>query len=329
MKALITGGGGFIGGLLIERLLAGKHQVRVLVRTGSRSIDLSRLPIELSIGDIRDGEILKQACDGIDVVFHTAARAIHWGPKEAFQATNVTGTRRVVEAMAAAGAGRLVHFSSFVVYGNRCGEIREDAPCMKSGDLYSDSKIDGESVAREIAARHGIALTILRPGVVYGPKDPKWIPMVSRNVLSGRMRVIGSGEAIAPVIYGKDVVEFAVQCSVHPNAVGETFNIVGTEAVSWRQFLEALAANLDVPFPRIGIPFHIIYPIAACLEVLWTLAGSSSAPPATRFGLRLLASDRRYDMGKARRTLGFEPKVSHVEGLKATVDWMRKAQVLT
>jgi nucleoside-diphosphate-sugar epimerase len=329
MKALVTGGGGFIGGLLIERLLAEKHQVRALVRTGSRSIDLSRLPIELSFGDICDGEVLKQACDGVDVVFHTAARAIHWGPKEAFQSTNVTGTSRVLEAMSASAVGRLVHFSSFVVYGNRCGEIGEDSPCMKSGDFYSDSKIDGESVAREMAARHGIALTILRPGVVYGPSDPKWIPMVSKNVLSGRMRVIGSGETIAPVIYGKDVAEFAVQCSVHPNAVGETFNLVGTEAVSWRQFLEALAANLDVPFPRVGIPFHIIYPIAACLEVLWTLTGATTAPPATRFGLRLLASDRRFNMRKARRILGFEPKVSHMEGLKATVDWMRGAQVLT
>ena len=137
------------------------------------------------------------------------------------------------------------------------------------------------------------------------------------------MRVIGSGEHIAPIVYGDDVAECAIECSCHPRAVGEVFNIVSDDNVTWRQFLEMLAFHLGTRLPRFGIPYGFIYPAAAVMEFAWRLAHARYPPPATRFGLRLFASDWRSDSQKARKVIGFSPKISYIEGSKATMEWIR------
>jgi nucleoside-diphosphate-sugar epimerase len=324
MKACVTGGTGFMGTLLADRLSHCGDPVRCIVRSERRGEMLAkRSSVEVRIGNLADPQSLSDAFTGCDIVFHTAAFATHWGTRQQYHEINVDGTCNVLHAMAATGVKRLVHFSSFAVYGRQEGLRSEETPMMKSGDFYSDSKVDAEIALRDLAQRFGIQVTVLRPGVIYGPGDPKWIPTVSRNILNGRMRVIGTGRHIAPLVYGEDVVDFAILCASDPRAAGETFNVVSEEEVTWRQFLTTLASNLRRPLPRTGIPYGLMYPAALVMEAVWTLARTTQPPPATRFGLRLLASDWRSDSSKARRMMGFRTRVDHVDGLKATVQWMQ------
>lgn len=323
MKALVTGATGFLGRAVAERLLTGGYQVRGLVRPTSQVEPLKRLGVELCIGDLLDRASLTRATQGVDVVFHTAARANHWGPWQTFYDANVLGVRHLVEAMRDAGVSRLVHFSSFTVYGRQTGRVHEDMPRQKIGDPYVDSKVEGEELVLALARQHRLHVTVLRPTSAYGPHDPKWIPTVAENIRRGWMRILGSGRSVAPIIYRTDMAEAAVLAAERPAASGEILNISSGEPVTWSEFFTTLAQCLGTTLPRAHLPFALIYPTAAVLEVLWKLAGASNPPPALRFGVRLLTDDWRVDISKAQRLLGWRPTIQYPEGLRRTVEWLR------
>jgi 2-alkyl-3-oxoalkanoate reductase len=328
MKALVTGAPGFVGRTLVEKLLAGQHHVRGLVRTASRVEPLRRLGAELYYGDLRDMESLDRAVKGVDVVFHAAARVGVWGRPEGYYEANVIGTRNLLEAMRRAGVARLIHFSSVSVYGSRTGLINETEPAERIGDPYGDTKIEAEALIRENTRRHGLAATVLRPSLIYGPYDYNYIPRTSRNILRGRMRIVGSGRNIAPLIYGEDLVDLAVRAAESVGAIGQTFNAAGIEPITWREFLSTLADLLGTQLPTLPIPYSLLYGAATLMEACWKVAGAMEPPPATRFGTRLLGSDWRYDMTKAHSLLDFRPRIGYREGLRRAVAWMREERLL-
>ncbi len=324
MRVLITGASGFLGRTLAEKLAARNYTVRGLVRKTSRVQALQQLGIELCYGDLVDRDSLIAACRGADVVFHTAAEAGHWGPRRAFTTVNVQGTHNLMEAVAAARVSRLIHFSSATVYGWQLGRLTEQTPRQSMGDWYADSKIAAEELVLAAAERFGFALTVLRPGEVYGPYDQKWLPMLAENVRKGRMRVIGPGKTLVPAVYGEDVAELAIRAAESRAAVGEILNVGSGEKVTWEQFLSTLAAYLGTTLPRGRLPVALLYPAAAVLETLWKLARAKNPPPIIRFSLLLYAADRWLDSTKATQLLGYRPKVFHQEGLKRTLEWLRQ-----
>ena len=328
MRALVTGASGFVGRTLVERLLANRHHVRGLVRATSRVEPLRHLGVELCCGELGDPESLARAVRGVDVVFHTAARGGVWGRPEEYRAANVIGTPNLLEAMRGAGDPRLIHFSSISVYGRSTGLIGETRPTQRIGDPHGDTKIDAEEMVREGALAHGLAATVLRPSLIYGPYDYKYIPRTSRNILKGRMRVVGSGRNLAPLIYGEDLADLALRAAESEAAVGQTFNASGGEPVTWQEFLSTLAGLLGTELPTPRIPYPLLYGAAALMEACWKVAGAKEPPPATRFGTRLLGSDWRYDMTKAEALLGFRPRVGYREGLGRTLAWLREERLL-
>jgi nucleoside-diphosphate-sugar epimerase len=261
-------------------------------------------------------------------VFHTAALATHWSPRTAYWSSNVEGIGNLLDAMRRAGVPRLIHFSTYLVYGRRTGVRTEGDPCQETGDPYVDSKIAAEEMIRREAAGSGIAWTILRPANIYGPHDRNWMPVVARNITRRRMRLFGGAACPAAVVYGDDVAAFAVQCSRHPDSRGESFNVASPEDVTWMQFFQTLASHLDSAFPSLRIPCRVIYPAAAALERLWRVAGAVNPPPVTRFGVELLTSDWRCCVRKARERIGFTAGTAHQRGLEATVRWLRKEGLL-
>jgi 2-alkyl-3-oxoalkanoate reductase len=328
MRALVTGASGFVGRVLVERLLAGSHEVRGFARPSSRVEHLRRFGVELCFGDLRDPESLYRAARGVDIVFHTAARVGVWGRPEEYFEANVLGTRHVLNAMRLAGVPRMIHFSSVSVYGMNTGLISETRPVQRTEDPHGDTKIDAEELVRERARVDGLAATVLRPALVYGPYDYKYVPQTARNILRGRMRVVGSGGNLAPLIYGEDLADCALRAAESAAAVGETFNVASGERVTWKEFLSTLAELLGTRLPRIHVPYRLLYAAASVLEVIWKRIGLKQAPPATRFGTRMLGSDWRYDVTKAKTLLGFQPKVFHREGLAKTLTWMREEHLL-
>jgi nucleoside-diphosphate-sugar epimerase len=322
MNALVTGASGFIGRVLVEKLLARHGRVRALVRPGSRDAPLRRRGVDLYYGSLEDRESLARSARGVDVVFHAAARVAVWGTRRQFHEANVLGTRHVIEALLASRARRLVHFSSASVYGRQTGVLSEDTPRQRTGDRYSDSKVEAEEVVLEAAEKHCFPLTVLRPALVYGPYDYKYVPTVAANLLKGRMRVVGSGANLAPVVYGEDVADVALCAAATDAAVGRIFNVAGGEPVTWKEFLATLADYLGTRLPRTHLPAPVLYHAAGLLEAVWRLARAEKPPPATRAGVRLLSADCHYDCSHAAAVLGFRPRIHSKEGLRRTVDWM-------
>jgi nucleoside-diphosphate-sugar epimerase len=328
MNALVTGANGFLGRILVDQLLAQGNHVRALVRDPRRARVLPAAA-EVCPGDMHHPDSLVRACDGMDIVFHTAALATHWSPREAYWRTNVDGVRNLLDAMTMAGAGRLIHFSTYLVYGRCTGVRTESLPCDPTGDGYIDSKIAGEQLIRDDAAGRGVVWTILRPANIYGPYDRNWMPMAARNISRRRMRLFGPAGCPAAVVYGEDVAAFALECSLHPAARQEVFNIASSEQVTWSQFFHTFADRLGTTFPDWQIPYRVIHPLAGAFERVWRIAGAANPPPVTRFGVDLLSSDWRCCVCKARTRIGFTAATTHERGLEATVRWLRTEGLLT
>jgi nucleoside-diphosphate-sugar epimerase len=138
------------------------------------------------------------------------------------------------------------------------------------------------------------------------------------------MRIVGSGTAVAPVVYVEDLADFTIHVAESKAAVGQIFNICSGERVTWKQFFTTLAEYLKKPLPRTHVPARLLYPAAAILEAVWKLVRAGDPPPATRFGVNLYTSEASYDISKAQKVLGFRPQVFHREGLRRTVDWIKQ-----
>jgi nucleoside-diphosphate-sugar epimerase len=323
MNVLVTGANGFVGTLLVNKLIARGDSVRGLVRDPRRIGWASSAPTEVCVGNLRDREAMLRACSGVDVVFHTAALTNHWLPRSEYFLTNVEGTGNLLAAMESAGVPRLIHFSTYMVYGRQVGVKAEDDPCPTTGDGYVDSKIGTEELIRREAEPRGIAWTILRPANIYGPHDRTWIPAVARNINKRRMRLFGSETYPAVLVYGDDVATFAVECSRRAETHGEIFNVASREEVTWSQFFETLAGYLGTAFPSFRIPYRLVHPLAGVVESGWRVARLKRPPPITRFGVDLLTSNIRCCVRKAHDRMGFIADTPYERGLDATVQWMR------
>jgi nucleoside-diphosphate-sugar epimerase len=329
MNVLVTGANGFLGTVLVNQLTACGDRVRALVRDPHRNGFALSTAAEISIGDLRDRDSLVRACSGVDMVFHTAALATHWSPRAEYLLHNVTGTSNLLAAMGSAGVPRIIHFSTYLVYGTRSGTRTEDDPCQTTGDGYIDSKIATEELIKREAGQRGISWTILRPANIYGPHDRNWMPMVACNLRRRRMRLFGRATYPAALVYVDDVAAFALECSRRIEACGEIFNVASPEQITWLRFFQTFAGYLDTSFPSLRIPYNFIHPLAGALEAGWRFAGITHPPPVTRFGVELLTSDLTCCTRKARERLGFTAGTAHERGLESTVRWMREAGLVS
>jgi len=143
------------------------------------------------------------------------------------------------------------------------------------------------------------------------------------------MRIVGCGRHLAPLVYGEDAADLALRAADSEMAQGQVFNVSCGEPVTWKAFLTTLSDDLGTRLPRLALPVSILYPAAASLEALWSLAGADHPPPATRAGVRLMATECRYDCARAADVLGFRARVFHREGLQKTLSWMRSEGLLT
>ena len=196
MRVSVTGGTGFIGGALVRRLLADGAQVRVLARPSQRADELEAMGAEVVRGNLEDREAIERAVEGAEVVYHAAAMVEGPGSPEEFTAANVAGTQNVFEACMRDGVPHVVYLSSIAVYGlaERSEQITESTPFdpePQRRDAYAQSKIEADKYAVAVGRKTKLAVTILRPGVVYGPGRRLPVALlgfrfVNTNVVFGR-----------------------------------------------------------------------------------------------------------------------------------------------
>jgi len=319
---LVTGATGFTGGHL-ARMLAGRgRQVRALVRDRRRASDLAAAGIELVEGDLRDRSALARAVDGIEHVYHIAAMYRQAGlPADVYRAVNALAVRDVVEASAAAGVRRVVHCSTVGVHGDvEHPPGNEDAP-LRPGDVYQETKLEGERLAREAGDRLGIEVTIARPTGIYGPGDRRLLKMF-RGVVRGRFPVLGSGDIYYHLTYIDDLVEGFRLCAEQPGGAGRTYILAGGEVTTLNELLALVASVAGVTPPRWHLPVWPFWIAGAACEAL--CAPLRIEPPLYRRRVDFYTKSRAFDISRARAELGYNPQVGLRDGIARTLDWYRQ-----
>jgi nucleoside-diphosphate-sugar epimerase len=321
--ALVTGASGFLGGNLVAALCARGVRVRALVRPTSDLRRLSGLGVEIVRGDVCDLVSLREAARGQQVVFHAAAKVPDWGPRREFFRVNLDGTRNLVAACQDAGVERLVHVSSLTVLGlpRRGAAVDEQSPYDPAPhDAYTASKIGAEKVVREANGQRDLSTVVVRPGAIWGPGDPSITPRIAALLRRGRAVYIGRASNHLALSHVDNLILGLRLAAETPAAAGQVYHLTDGETVTAREVIDGLAALLGTARPRWSVPFFLIYAAAAAMEGVARLLRRRSPPSFTRYGVRLMASDCRYDNRKVERELGFRPTVSFQQGLAALAE---------
>jgi nucleoside-diphosphate-sugar epimerase len=326
MKALVTGANGFTGSHLTSYLLRKGYGVRVLVRQGADLAALDGLPVEHAYADLADGSPLDAAVRGVDTVFHVAAAYRREGmPRRAFREVNVGGTRRLLEAAKRVGVRRFVHCSTVGVQGwIRHPPATETTP-YAPGDHYQVSKRDGEQLALDFFRASGLPGTVVRPTAIYGPGDTRLLKLFT-FIDRGTFRMIGDGRTLYHLVYVEDLVAGMVLAAQKAEAVGEVITIGGDEYLPISDLVARIAVVLNKPVPRRRMPVWPVWLAGLLCEAACRPLGLE--PPLYRRRVEFFIKDRAFDISKARRLLGYEPKVSLDEGLRRTAAWYRQQGLL-
>lgn len=324
MTALVTGATGLLGSHVIDLLTERGERPRALVRPGASLNGLSKAGVDVHRGDVTDRVAIEAAMSGVESVLHCAARTGPWGPDNEYERVNVDALKTLVQAALAAGVRRIVHVSSITVHGNDVqGTADETAPFQVESNPYSRSKVAGERLLSTIIEELGAPVTIVRPGWIYGPRDTASFGRFATLIRGGRMRMIGSGRNHVPLIYVRDAAQGVVLASEVESAVGRSYLLVNDEPVTQRDYLCAIATELDAPAPRWRVPYRLGLLLGAALETTAQLLGRQEPPPLTRYGIKLLGGENRFVIARARRELGFSPQVSLADGVRQSAEWFR------
>jgi nucleoside-diphosphate-sugar epimerase len=320
MKALVTGGGGFLGLALVKILRAGGHDVVTLQRgfypeleaTGARCFR----------GDICRREDVREAAAGCDTVFHVAAKAGVWGKYEDYYRVNVLGTGNVIDACRDLKIPRLVATSSpsAVFSGRDESGIDESAPYpRKHLAPYPQTKAIAERLVLS-ANGGGLATVALRPHLIWGPGDPHLVPRIIERGASGRLALVGKGDNLVDGTYIDNAAQAhllaAERLDAHSPCAGRAYFISNGEPLPMRELLNKILAAGGLPPVEKSVPPVMAYLAGGILEVLYRLTGKTEEPVMTRFVARQLSTAHWYDIAAARRDLDYRPAVGIDEGMK-------------
>jgi nucleoside-diphosphate-sugar epimerase len=318
---LVTGATGFLGSALTARLSSDGVLVRALVRNTQKARRIENLPgVKIIQGDITEADQMHEAVHGCEIVFHVAAAL--GGSRSEQRNINTIGTHNVANAAAGVGVSRIIHVSSIAVYGyNQTGNVTEATPPNPGHDPYNITKAEAETELRTIADAHHIPYSIIRPGMIYGPRSGMWTGQLFRLAKRRPTPFVGHGDGTTFPIYLDDVVDLMVLLAEHPKAVGEAFNCTPDPTPTWREFLGLYSQLAGHSQSWLGIPFGLIYPFTA---LIGALARPNTQAKELPNMLRLSQRQVTYKMTKARDMLGWGPKVDLQTGVERCAPWLRE-----
>lgn len=328
MKAVVTGGGGFLGGAVVRLLRQRGDSVRSFTR--SRYPWLDELGVEQSLGDLANLEAVEQAVSGCDVVFHVAAKAGVWGRYADFFDTNVTGTQNVIAACRKHGVRRLIYTStpSVVHAGKDVEGANESLPYPKHFEAtYSETKARAEKAV--LAANDPELATVsLRPHLIFGPGDPHLVPRIIDAAKAGRLKRIGSKPVKVDVTYIDNAaqahLDAADRLDIGTAPAGKAYFLSNGEPVELWPFIDRVLTEAGAPPVTRSVSAWKARLAARIMEWVYRFVPFvSGEPPMTRFVASQLSTSHWYDISAARRDLGYEPKVSIEEGLKRLGERLR------
>lgn len=326
-KALVTGGGGFVGKAIVTRLLELDIETCVLGRHHYPEIEA--LGGTCIVGDISDGAVMDRAAAGVDIVFHVAALAGIWGSWQDYYTTNVLGTEVVVGSCRRNGVPMLVYTSTPSVVFNRTDIQGDDESLPYATEYlchYARSKVIAEQ--NVLAASCPTLLTCaIRPHLIWGPGDPHLLP---RLLASGRKKLlkrVGDGSNLVDISYIDNVAHAhllaAKNLSEQGTAAGKPYFISQGEPVNLWDWINDLFTAMDIDRVQASVSFPLAYRLGGLSEAFYKITRSVKEPRMTRFLAEQLAKSHYFSMENARKDLGYAPVISTSEGLRRTVSWLK------
>jgi 2-alkyl-3-oxoalkanoate reductase len=330
----VTGGSGFVGRHLVAALAAGGYQV-VSVDVG---VPVSRGPqagVSFVGADIRDVGAMSEVCAGASVVFHNAS-LVHTkrNREEEVWSVNLGGTEAVIAACRAARVPRLVYVSSAsAVYEGRDIEHGDESLPYSSISQapYADSKIAAEKKVLA-ASGGGLAACAVRPHVIFGPGDNRFLPAILARARAGRLNFsVGLRPKLSDFTYVSNLIDALLLAAegLAPGgkAAGQAYFITNGEPYPFFAFVADVLASLGLPAMKGRVPFEVAYAVAAAAELWDTLKGGTlhAEDGLTRFAVRYMCTHHYFSIAKAQRELGYRPAVSLAEGIRRTTAELARA----
>ncbi|MEC4881360.1 MAG: NAD(P)-dependent oxidoreductase [Scytonema sp. PMC 1070.18] len=321
---LISGIGGFIGLRATELAIAQGFKVCGLQDPSDKSKKAQNLGAKVISGSVTDPAIAQKACQGADIVLHTAELAKEGGSLDQFREINVGGTLNIAKAAKNAGVKTFIHISSVLVYGfSYPNRVTEDGPLRGENNPYCETKIEAEKALLELNDPSNFGIIILRPGDVYGPGS---IPWIVRPLLMMRQRLFAyanDGRGIINHVYIDNLID-AIFLAIEKETYGEIFNVTDGQETSWKEYFTYLAevAGLPAPFSLPKDELKLFLKLRYQGQKLFRKQ-ADILPEVVDF----MSRPHAYSIDKAQRLLTYKPKIDLKEGMKRTQEWLKKTDI--
>ena len=326
---LVTGGGGFLGSAIIERLVARGAAVRSLSRGDYPK--LAAMGIDQIRGDIADRQTVERACRGVQLVFHVAAKPPPWGRYRDYYNTNVTGTQNVIDGCTCNKISRLVYTStpSVVFDGTDMQGVDESVPYpARFNAFYPKTKAMAEQLVLKAAGKR-LQTVVLRPHQIWGPGDPHFAPRLIAR--AKKLKRIGGGDNLVDTTYIDNAADAHILAAdtleKNPEISGNIYFISQADPIPAWDMIDAILAAAGRPPVKGAISYKTAWTIGAIMEFLYRTFKLPGEPPMTRFLADAVAKSHWFDISAAKKDLGYIPKVSTQEGLRRLEDWLKTSDV--
>jgi len=326
MKALVTGGGGFLGRYIVEQLLERGDEVVVAAR--GNYPDLVELGVHLVQGDLADSAAAQKVCSGVDIVFHVAAKAGLWGAWDDFYRTNVVATKNLLEACKKNGIGKFVFTSSpSVIFDNQphtgCDETHPYPEHYES--FYPQTKAMAEQLVMKANCDELLTVS-LRPHLIWGPRDAHILPGIIARAKEGKLIQVGDGTNRVDMVYVEDAARAHLQAAdaLQPGSplAGAAYFITQDEPVNLWGWISALLTQLGLQPPKRNISLSTARTIGTVMELAYRILPLQGEPRMTKFLASELAMSHYYDISRAKKDFGYQPQYTMDSALEKTLPWL-------
>jgi nucleoside-diphosphate-sugar epimerase len=323
MKVALTGATGYTGSRILRALQARGDDVSVLARSASITTGLRESGAHLVEGDLADPAALARLVEGCDAVLHVAAVYRTAGhPDRYYHEVNVLGTERLLEASARSGVRRFVHTSTVGVHGHIEHPPADETTPFAPGDVYQSTKAAAETLALDFGRKRGLPVAVIRPGAIYGPGETRLLKLF-RAIARGRYAIVGSGEPFYHPVYIDDLVAGFLLALDREEAPGQAFIVAGPRYVSQREMAAVIARHTGGRVLPFRVPAWPLKLAGSLCEAVCVPLGIE--PPLHRRRVDFWVKSRAFSIDKARRLLGYAPRVDWDEGVARTVAAYREA----
>lgn len=318
-RMLVTGANGMVGRHVVREALRHGYQVRAFVRHDDDQGPLRGLDVEIVTGDLTQPGCIPPALVDMEYVVHTAGLVGDWGPMEEYRAINQTAVESMLAALVKRGGPlkRFVHISSLGVYRweDHHGEDETVPPDYIGYDGYTTTKAQAELICHRYTKDHKLPIVILRPGFMYGEGDRHVLPRIVETLRSGKLMMIGDGKKVLDNLYVGSLAEAVMLATEKDAAVGQIYNIRDERLVDRNEYVGTVAEALGVRMPR-RAPYWLARAAIKPMHYTGKLLGFKRPPLLTKPRFKFMALNLEYSIAKAKRELGYAPKVDFQDGMK-------------